>query len=285
MNGHTGGLGVRGRDRLGEDVVGPQRSQVAVRAEVAVDPVAHDLDPPVALARLAAHGLGELGDVVELEPVVAQVALGPGEVAARAHEARQVTTAVHPPRVERRAGVAHQENPAVAVRQRLLLRGRRVDGALGAQPDVAVHVDEAGQGPALELDHVGALRRRPGEADPPVLTHRSPTSRSSPTMTWPRTCSVGLPARTCGSWVRTDGTGDGPVGARCGTGRCHGHNLAPGRLRVAPGRGRLSGTAAAQRPPSSFSKPGGSCRSSGVADGGASVGPTPNAEPDGAADR
>ncbi len=111
MNGHTGGLGVRGRDRLGEDVVGPQRSQVAVRAEVAVDPVAHDLDPPVALARLAAHGLGELGDVVELEPVVAQVALGPGEVAARAHEARQVTTAVHPPRVERRAGVAHQENP------------------------------------------------------------------------------------------------------------------------------------------------------------------------------
>ena len=61
---------------------------------------------------------------------------------------RQVVAVVDPVRVDGGAGVADEQGPGVAVGERLLLGGRLVDGAVGAETDVAVRVDEAGQHPA-----------------------------------------------------------------------------------------------------------------------------------------
>ena len=87
---------VRDGDRAARSVVGPQRAQVAVGAEVAVDPVGDELDPAVAARGLLADGGGQVGGVGQLEAVVPQVALGPGQVRARAQQAGQVVALVDP---------------------------------------------------------------------------------------------------------------------------------------------------------------------------------------------
>ena len=142
---HPGALLVGRRDRLGEHVGRPARREVA---GVAVDPVADQLDPAVAGAGLEPHLLDELLGL-DLPGEVADVAAGPGDVPAGAHQAGQVVAGVCTHRVSAgRPGVAQQQRPGVAVGQRLRLGGRVVDGAVGAQPDVAVRVDQAGQHPA-----------------------------------------------------------------------------------------------------------------------------------------
>ena len=114
--------------------------------DVAGDPVAHELDPAVAALRL-------LGDVrrevlrLDLVGVVADVALGARDVAARADQPRQVVAVVDPRGVDRRAAVAEQQRPGVAVGHRLLLGRRLVDAAVRVEPDVAVRVDQARHDP------------------------------------------------------------------------------------------------------------------------------------------
>ena len=83
-------------------------------ADLAVDPVPDELDPPVAGAGLGDQGGDEL---VRLDLVrhPAQVAAGAGDVAPGAHHARQVGLVVHPAGVGGRAGVAQQERAGVAV--------------------------------------------------------------------------------------------------------------------------------------------------------------------------
>ncbi len=70
-------VGVRGVDRLLEHLVGPQRRQVA---DVAVDPVADQLDPAVAPARLLGHRVRQLRLVLQLDGEPALVALRPGQM-------------------------------------------------------------------------------------------------------------------------------------------------------------------------------------------------------------
>ncbi len=102
---------VGGGDGLGEDVGGPARREVT---GVAVDPVADELDPPVARPGLQAHPLDEvLG--LDLPRVVADVAPGPRDVPAGADDARQVGAVVDPAGVRRRAGVADEEGAGLAV--------------------------------------------------------------------------------------------------------------------------------------------------------------------------
>ena len=106
------------------------------------DPVADQLDPAVAALRL-------LGDVrrqlvgLDLVGVVADVALGPGDVPARADQARQVLAVVDPARCRRPS-----RSRGSAARRR---RGRRppaasvsavVDRAVVVEPQVAVRVDQ-----------------------------------------------------------------------------------------------------------------------------------------------
>ncbi len=81
VRGDAGAVGVGGVDRLLEDLVGPQRRQVA---DIAVDPVADQLDPAVAPARLLGHGVGQLRLVLQFDREPALIALGPGQVPARA---------------------------------------------------------------------------------------------------------------------------------------------------------------------------------------------------------
>src|SRR5699024_4165912 len=92
-------------DPLGEHLGGPQRPQVGVRALGAVDPVGDDLHPAVPGGGLLGHRAGQLGDVVELTAVVAQVTLGPGQVVAGADQAGQVGALLHPAVVLRGSGV------------------------------------------------------------------------------------------------------------------------------------------------------------------------------------
>ena len=123
-----------------------RRRQVAV---VAGDPVADQLDPAVAALRL-------LGDVrrqlvgLDLVGVVADVALGAGDVPAGADQPRQVVAVVDPAGVGGRAAVADQQGAAVAVGDRLLPRSpRRSMAPCVVEPEVAVRVDQPGHDPAL----------------------------------------------------------------------------------------------------------------------------------------
>ena len=56
---------------------------------------------------------------------------------------------MHPAGVGRRAAVAQEQRAGVAVGDRLLLRRRLVDGAVGVEAEVAVGVDQPGHDPAL----------------------------------------------------------------------------------------------------------------------------------------
>ena len=101
VGGDPGPVGVRGVDGRLQHVVGPQRRQVA---DPAVDPVADELDPAVAPARL----LGDLGRqlrfVLDVDRQAADVALGPRDVPARPDDARQVVPVVEAAGVHRRPG-------------------------------------------------------------------------------------------------------------------------------------------------------------------------------------
>ena len=152
VRGDPGAELVRPRDRGGGDVGRPARGEVA---GVAVDPVADELDPPVAASGLRL----DLGDQVvglDLRAVVADVALAARDVPAGPDDPRQVVAVVHPVRVDGHARVAQQQRPGVAVGDRLRLRGRLVDTAVLVQPDVAVRVDQAGHQPAVGRDGLRA---------------------------------------------------------------------------------------------------------------------------------
>ena len=139
------------RDGLGERVVGEGRGEVA---GLAGDPVADQLDPPVAPLRLA-------GDVrrqvrgLDLVGVVADVAPGAGDVAAAPDQAGQVVAVVDPGGVGGHARVADQQGAAVAVLDRLTLGLLVVDRAVVVEPDVAVGVGQTGHDPAAR-DELGA---------------------------------------------------------------------------------------------------------------------------------
>ena len=72
VGGDPGALAVRRLDRVDENVVAPQRCQVA---DLAVDPVAHELDPAVTGASLPHHLVGQLRLVVEIDRQPADVPL------------------------------------------------------------------------------------------------------------------------------------------------------------------------------------------------------------------
>ena len=111
---------------------------------------ATSLTQPSPRAASSSTAVGRSAGRAELAAVVPQVALGQGQVPPGADQPGQVCALVHPARVRRRARVAHQQDARVAVGERLQLGGRRVDRAVGGEPDVAVHVDEPGQHPAVE---------------------------------------------------------------------------------------------------------------------------------------
>ena len=134
------------RDQLGREV-----------ADVAVDPVADELDPAVAAVRLEPDVADELV-LLDLVGVVADVAAGAGDVPAGADDLRQVVALVDPVRVAGLARVADEQRAAVAVGDRLLLGLVARHGAVGPEADVAVGVDEAREHPALERLHVGSGR-------------------------------------------------------------------------------------------------------------------------------
>ena len=64
VRGDPRALGVRGVDGGLEDVVGPQRRQIA---DAAVDPVADELDPAVAAAGLLGDRVGQLRLVLDVD--------------------------------------------------------------------------------------------------------------------------------------------------------------------------------------------------------------------------
>ena len=88
-----------------------RRRQVAL---LAGDPVADQLDPAVAALRLAGDVRAQLAGL-DLVGVVADVALGAGDVPAGADQPRQVLAVVDPGGVGGRAAVADQQRAGVAV--------------------------------------------------------------------------------------------------------------------------------------------------------------------------
>ena len=104
---HLRALGVGGVDRRGERLGGEARRQVAL---VAVDPVPHQLDPPVAGAGLL-RGVRRQLVGLDLVGVVADVALGAADVATAADQPRQVVAVLDPAGVGGAAGVTDQQRP------------------------------------------------------------------------------------------------------------------------------------------------------------------------------
>jgi len=100
VRGDPGAEPVRLLDRGPGRLAGPAGGEVA---EVAVDPVADQLDPAVTAPGL----LGDVGDQVlrlDLPRVVADVAAGAGDVPAGPDDLRQVLAVVDPAGVGGRAG-------------------------------------------------------------------------------------------------------------------------------------------------------------------------------------
>ena len=150
---------VRDRDRLGERLRRERRRQVA---RLAADPVADQLDPAVAALRL-------LGDVrrevvgLDLVGVVADVALGAGDVPARPDQPRQVVAVVDPGGVGRRArsrGSAARRRPGRSTACCSVVSS--VDAAVVVEPEVAVRVDQARHDPAAR-DRLRRATASPGD--------------------------------------------------------------------------------------------------------------------------
>ena len=80
VRGDAGAVGVRGVDRRLEDVVGPQRRQIT---DVAVDPVADQLDPAVAPPRLLGDRVGQLRFVLDVDRQATAGSAWAGRCAAR----------------------------------------------------------------------------------------------------------------------------------------------------------------------------------------------------------
>src|SRR4029079_5327862 len=113
----------------------------------AVDPVADQLDPAVAAARLFGHREGQLRLVLQFDREPAGIPLGPGQVAAGADDAGQVVAVIEAAGVDRRSRVAQQQRTNVALDFGLRDRLLEFDGAVAPQADVAVRVDQAGPDP------------------------------------------------------------------------------------------------------------------------------------------
>ena len=130
-----------------------------------VNPVPHELDPAVAVARLLADGLHEAPGLHFLgEPP--QVAARPGDMAPRPDQHREVPAALHPAGICRRARIPDQQGSGVEVRACLVPGGRGFDRTSGTQPNVAVGVHEAREHPAVQ--NPVRSSRRPAERKPAV---------------------------------------------------------------------------------------------------------------------
>ena len=175
VRGDPGAVGVGGVDGLLEHVVGPQRREVA---DAAVDPVADQLDPAVAPPGLLGHRVGQLRLVLESIGEPGLVALGPGEVAACADDARQVVAVVEAAGVDRRAGVAQQQRAGVTLGFGLGDRLVEFDGAVLAEADVAVRVDQAGQDPAAVAPKTVSASATGSALSMPSTIHHSTGSPS-----------------------------------------------------------------------------------------------------------
>ena len=127
VGGDPGAVLVGGGDGGGEGLGRERRGEVAL---VAGDPVPHQLDPAVAGLGLAGGGRGELARL-DLVGVVADVALGPGQVPPAADQPGQVLARLDPPGVGRRAGVPDEQRAGVPVLQRLRPRTPRPARARG----------------------------------------------------------------------------------------------------------------------------------------------------------
>ena len=165
-------------DRVDEDPPIPQGREIGVGAHGAIDPVADELDPPVPRRRLARGLGGQVTRVVELDGERTDVALRPGDVAARPLQAGQVRPVVDPPRIHGGAAIPHREDAGAALRQDLgllLLTRRR---PRGSDSDVGVRIDESGE---READAIG-LEALPDSRDalagdpegPPFLAQAVP---------------------------------------------------------------------------------------------------------------
>ena len=143
-------------------------------------PASRSIQSPTSLTQPSPRaGLGlDLGDQVgrlDLGAVVADVALGAGDVPAGPDDARQVVAVVDPVGVDR----VRRRRAAAARRRRgrrpPAPRGRLVDAAVRVQPDVAVRVDQARQHPAAVGDGLGAGDRLVAEQ----AVGRRPTGRAA----------------------------------------------------------------------------------------------------------
>ena len=148
-------------DRLAERLGRERGGQVAL---LAGDPVADELDPPVAALRLLRDVGGELLGL-DLVGVVADVALGPGDVPARPDQPREVLAVVDPRRVGGRAAVADEQGAAVPVGDRLPLGLLVADRPVVVEAQMAVRVHQPRDDPSLRHGLGTCL---PLVGDPPV---------------------------------------------------------------------------------------------------------------------
>ena len=98
VRGDAGAVGVRGFDGGLEDVVGPQRREIA---DGTVNPVADQLDPAVAAAGLLGDRHGQQGFVFQLHREAGLITLRPGQVLSGADDAGQVVVVVEAAGVRR----------------------------------------------------------------------------------------------------------------------------------------------------------------------------------------
>ena len=155
VRGDPGALLVRGGHRRDEDVGRPAGRQVA---GVAVDPVAHQLDPAVAGPGLGADLLDQLLGL-DLVRVVADVAAGAGDVPAGADDPRQVRLVVDPAGVRGAAGVADQQ------------RARRRGRPRACARDVASSTAPCASRPTWQC-----ASTRPGSTQPSTRTTSAPAA-------------------------------------------------------------------------------------------------------------
>ena len=144
VGGHPAAQFVGSGDRRRGELGRPQRSEIT---DLAVDPVAHELDPAVTPRGLALD-LGHEFVRLDLGPVVAQIAHGSGDVPAGPDDLGQVVALVHPPGVGRAAGITQQQRAGGPLRESVLF-GDVVGHRAGTfQTHMAVRVDQTGHQPA-----------------------------------------------------------------------------------------------------------------------------------------
>src|SRR5699024_4373789 len=80
VGGDLGTGSVGGGNTFDEQLAWPQPPQVGVGSFGAIDPISNDLDPSVTVVGFFGHRLRQLGNVLKLAAVVAQVTLRAGEM-------------------------------------------------------------------------------------------------------------------------------------------------------------------------------------------------------------